>query len=125
AGILLLLLSEGLDLLQSLIPPYDNFWEYTPALFLFRIGGVVFLSGLVLGPMRRGEGKERTSLLEKTGRASLGIYILHLMLIYGSPVNMGMRYWYGSLFHHLMDPMETAMIFLGVAGLTVSVVFLW
>ena len=125
AGFLLLLLSEGLDLVLSLISPYDNFWENTPALFLFRTGGVLLLSGPVLGMMRGGEERKRVSLLEKTGKASLGIYILHLMLIYGSPVNMGVRYWYDSLFHQLMDPLETAMIFLGIAGVTLSAVLLW
>ncbi|MGE3801090.1 MAG: heparan-alpha-glucosaminide N-acetyltransferase domain-containing protein [Candidatus Kapaibacterium sp.] len=128
AGLLLLLLSEGVSYVQGTLPLYSEFWANSPALVLFRIGGVLLLTGVVaylMSKSKKREGRENVSQIERVGKTSLPIYILHLMLIYGSPVNMGMRYWYDSFLHQLMSPEEVLAIFVAVTGITWITILLW
>lgn len=126
AGLLMLLLSEVMDFLFSNLTPYNDFWQQSPQLFLFRLGGLVLVTGLAHLTTEWHEGTARSSeaapkqatLLERMGQASLGIYVLHLMVIYGSPINAGMRYWYNGLFYRSMTPLE---VFLMIAGITAGV----
>ncbi len=67
-----------------------------------------------------GKFREKKTWLEEAGRASLAIYVLHLMLVYGSPVTMGMRYWFDSLIYRALNPWQSAALF---AAVTVAVWF--
>jgi uncharacterized membrane protein len=77
------------SLLLPLVPPHDDFWGSSLHHVLFRLGGVVAALGgtvMIARLLRRG-----LDPIAWIGRRSLGIYVLHLMMIYGSPVNAGLR----------------------------------
>lgn len=116
-GVGMVFIGYLLHLLLLSSPPYDDFWGGSPAQFLFRLGGVLLITG---GMMWLGKFREKKTWLEEAGRASLAIYVLHLMLVYGSPVTMGMRYWFDSLIYRALNPWQSAALF---AAVTVAVWF--
>lgn len=115
-GLGLIFASYFLQLLLDLFPLYDNFWQGSPALILFRLGGVLLVTGGMIGFEKV---REKRAWLERVGGASLALYVLHLMLVYGSPVTMGMRYWFNLLLYRALNPFQTIVLFAAV------VVVLW
>ena len=102
AGCALVAAGFGIDSLIGGIPPHDDFWGSGIGHVLFRSGGIVSALGLCIG-ISRSIG-ESVSALEQIGRRSLGIYTLHLMAIYGSPMTIGLRSSFGGIFHHAFSP---------------------
>ena len=83
----------------------------------------MLLTGVVVE--RTKKRRKDKAILEKIGAASLGIYIVHLMIVYGSPVTMGARYWFNGMLDGVMTPFETFITFMLVTVATSSVVLLW
>ena len=63
--------------------------------------------------------------MEKIGARSLAIYVLHLMLIYGSPVNMGMTGWLNGRFSNAWDPALCLLGGIVITMLCYGAVVLW
>ncbi len=53
---------------------------------------------------------KRYRVIAFAGERSLAIYILHLMLFYGSPITMGMLYWFDAVFAHTLGPLTVTAI---------------
>lgn len=114
------LLGGGLlgDLALRNLPPYDNFWGSSVQHVLFRLGGVIIALALCMAVERTSRDRKGRSdrepasrtWLERTGENSLAIYVLHLMLIYGSPVTMGMRWWLGGVLNNALSPIPVLLI---------------
>lgn len=94
----------ALDIPLASHPPHDDFWGSSIQHVIFRLGGIVLGVSLCMALARRGRG-----WLYFMGRSSLAIYLLHLMLIYGSPMTMGARYWGGGALDRSLDPLATAL----------------
>lgn len=134
AGTLLMVMAFVCDPLLSGIPPHNEFWGPGAQQVMFRLGGVVLLAaGTFLAAawfpgiggsatnreVRNREVRNdadvvgsslRPEWLILLGRRSLAVYMLHLMLIYGSPMSMGMRYWYNGIFNRTLDPITTLVL---------------
>ncbi len=109
-----------LDIPLASHPPHDDFWGSSAQHVLFRLGGIILGVSLCLTLARRGRGWLRTM-----GRSSLAIYLLHLMLIYGSPMTMGARYWNGGALDRSLGPLATVLAIVLVALLCYHAVRGW
>ncbi len=122
-GALLLGLGLALDPLLAPFPPYNDFWGPSIQHVFFRLGGIIVLFACSLHAMALwpyGSG-----LLAYLGRNSLAIYVLHLMLIYGSPMTMGMRYWFGGALDGRLHPVATLATTVAVLALCTAAISLW
>lgn len=112
-----------IDPLLSGFPPHDQFWGSSAQHAIFRIGGVLVAIAICFLAARL--MPERGNILAYLGQRSLGVYILHLMLIYGSPVTKGMRYWYLSALDGALSPLGTLAITLAILALCYTALTLW
>ena len=90
----------GIGMLFSLISldlfPVHDYWRVNPPLNMFRIGILLILTGALFFFDRA--YRIRFSLPVVIGRESLTIYVVHLMIIYGSVINPGLGLnWGGRL----------------------------
>jgi uncharacterized membrane protein len=77
-----------LDRLPLTIYPPHDFWKTSPNFFLIRLGVVVFItSGFFFARALRGIPARQLVVL---GQASLLVYVVHLILVYGSAANAGL-----------------------------------
>ncbi len=98
-------------------------WNVNPLVVLFKSGFLlVFLVLLFL--LESGLGRKTSRVLswiQKAANQTLAIYVFHLMLLYGSPLNLGFRYLVGpnqmSLLHTSLFTLlfTSAMLAFGVA----------
>jgi hypothetical protein len=84
-GAIVLLLGVVFDLLPIHVYPTYNFWFTSPSYFLIRLGALMvliavfwFIAGMIHNPPR---------WLTVLGIESLFVYVLHLVIIYGSVLN--------------------------------------
>lgn len=97
-----------------------NFWQNSPCYLLFRIGAVAVALALAQGWSLRPRGAV-APFVEWMGRSSLAIYVLHLLIVYDSPLKIGLaNVWQGSL-----CPMAAALVSCGVLALTLCVLWCW
>ncbi len=70
--------------------PNDHFWASSMQHVFYRTGGVFLLIALAgaMAPIQ--ESSTALTPLEIAGQRSLGAYVIHLVLIYGSPLTMGL-----------------------------------
>lgn len=80
----------GLDRILSHVPPHNDFWGSSGQHLLFRAGGALLGFGAIASVDRKIPAWIRGGIIT-IGRSSLAIYVLHLMVIYGSPLNIGLR----------------------------------
>ncbi len=123
SGIGLISLSFLLDIPLSTIQPHHDFWNGSIQIVFFRLGGLAIATGLCM-ELARHLPIER-SWVEYAGTKSLGIYILHLMLIYGSPVSMGMRFWVHGALNGTMTPVAVALLTILITGICWYAVYTW
>ncbi len=76
------------DLLPLSIYPAHDYWKSSPDWFLIRIGMVAFASLFFYSMKRLPATIEKNLML--LGQASLMIYTVHLVVVYGSAVNSGL-----------------------------------
>jgi uncharacterized membrane protein len=80
----------------------QNWYLCSPGNCLFRVSGSVLLfAGLYLVEERmlaHRIGGRIAGWLQLLGKESLFVYVFHLMLVYGSPVNLGLGYFTGNSF---------------------------
>ncbi|MEO5928445.1 MAG: acyltransferase [Candidatus Kapaibacterium sp.] len=112
-----------LDALLRGFPPHGDFWGSSIGHQLFRMGGVMLLISIAF-LIARADGADLDAVAF-IGRRSLPLYILHLMLIYGSPMTMGMRYWLGGVLNRSLSPVETMLVAILVLGICALAVFAW
>jgi len=122
-GGLIMALAFVLSPFLSRIPPHDDFWGPGAQQVLFRLGGGVILTAccLIFAPC---SGRSM-AWLRTLGRRSLAVYVLHLMLIYGSPVSKGMRYWYSGALGDALDPFVTLLLAAAVLLACYHAISLW
>lgn len=94
AGVAAVLLATGFALDQSGLDPFGphNFWKTSPWFFLWRLGVVVLvlaLLGLLDGWLRARTSRPTVRLIRVMGQETLVVYVAHLLVLYGSPVFVG------------------------------------
>lgn len=119
-GILSLGIAFVLELLIGTTPPHDTFWYGSIQHSLARFGTVMIGLALALLSTRDGD-----SLLARVGRMSLPIYVLHLAIVYGSPVTSGLRSSFGGRFERAFDPLQVIAIVAVVALVATGCAAIW
>lgn len=91
AGIGMTISTISLDFL-----PIHDYWRVNPPLNVFRVGVLLVVTGILFF-FDRGN-QTRLSFPALIGRESLTIYVVHLMIIYGSVISPGLGLnWGGRL----------------------------
>ncbi len=70
------------------VSPYADYWRALPAINFLRFGLVTLVASSV-GYLRL-KVKRIPRILPSIGKSSLTIYVVHLMIVYGSPINLGL-----------------------------------
>jgi uncharacterized membrane protein len=93
---------------EQLFGPH-NFWKTSPWFFLWRLGVVLLVLGavgLLEGAVRRQAKAPTIRLLQVMGQETLVVYVAHLLVLYGSPVFVGV--W--AIWRHALGlPASTAV----------------
>jgi fucose 4-O-acetylase-like acetyltransferase len=100
-----------------------DFWRGSAEHLIFRLGGVV--AGLGMTSVAAMSLPARRTIIERIGERSLAVYVLHLMLVYGSPMTMGARYWFDGNLDRTLDPIATLLAYLVVTLATSVVAIGW
>lgn len=96
----------------------SNPWKYYNGLVLFRLGVVVLLNAVFTLIALKIQTIPKIIIL--LGRNTLLIYVIHLIIIYGSAWNRGLNYFY----ERSLDPFLTISIALIMLGLMILIVYL-
>ena len=70
------------------VSPYVDYWRALPAVNLLRFGIVSFVASCIGYVTLR--VKRFPKILPAIGKSSLTVYVVHLMIVYGSPINLGL-----------------------------------
>jgi len=99
------------------VSPYVDYWRALPAVNLLRFSIVAFVAGCV-GYLSL-KIRRIPRILPAIGKSSLTIYVVHLMIVYGSPINLGLA----QLIPGGTDPAIAMLLVAGVISLTVGMVY--
>jgi lysylphosphatidylglycerol synthetase-like protein (DUF2156 family) len=113
----------GLGLALSFVPlgllPVHDYWKVNPPVNLIRVGVLIIVTGAFYFFDRR--CRIPLSFPAVVGRESLSIYVVHLMIIYGSVISPGLVLnWRGQL-----NVIETLSIFALVSLLLFAFAAMW
>lgn len=89
---------------------FRDWWHVSPFHSLFRISGTAAIFGLLFIIEEQYKEKRIGRVLQLCGQESLYIYVSHLLIVYGSIANFGMRYFVGSR----LDPFRSILIIIGL-----------
>ncbi len=90
------------------VSPYVDYWRSLPAVNLLRFG-IVTLVACGVGYISM-QSFRFPRILPAIGKSSLTIYVVHLMIVYGSPVNLGLAQLIPGGVHPLVAVMFAAMV---------------
>jgi acyltransferase len=116
AGVVLGLLGLVLDVIPFTIYPPHDFWKTSPNWFLMRIGIIASLTAGFFHVRNLPPMLARN--LVTLGQASLVVYTVHLVLVYGSAANLGLMHIIGQ---HL-DYTGAVVVAFGVLLLMITLV---
>ena len=121
AGVGVSLAVFGLKLLD--VPPVSNWfwWRMWPGHSLFRTGGaMLFFAALYL--INEWLGRSRVGgFLQRCGQESLFIYFWHLVIVYGSIFNPGIRY----LYPKELSPLSCALVICAIWAAMYTTAMMW
>lgn len=99
----------------------DQFWRTNPLHSLFRVCGAVFGFMSLYLLERYYSTTKFINILVISGRESLFLYLSHLMIIYGSVINMGLRF-YGLV---NLNPYQSALLIAAIISVCISMAIGW
>lgn len=89
---------------------FRDWWHVSLFHSIFRISGTVAVFGLLFLIEDWYKNRRIGKVLQLCGQESLYIYVSHLLAVYGSIANFGMRYFVGSR----LDPFRSILIIVGL-----------
>lgn len=101
----------------AFVSPYDVYWKALPAVNLLRFGLVTLVASAVGYISLRINSFPR--ILPAIGKSSLTVYVVHLMIVYGSPVNLGLA----QLIPGGTHPVVAIALAAGVMSLMIGMVY--
>jgi uncharacterized membrane protein len=102
-------------------PYVEAWWKGSPGLSFFRFFGTVSVFGFLY--LIEGYYKETRigNALKISGQESLFLYVSHLLIVYGSAVNFGVRYLMGAR----LDYFKTFLIFAAITLFCYIFAYIW
>jgi hypothetical protein len=88
-------------------------------LFSFRIGSIMILIGLLT--FAEGKTGKIIAFFQAIGKESLVIYLIHLMIVYGSVINPGFRQFFGDR----LAALPGLSVALGLAAVMIGLGWAW
>ncbi|MDI6780250.1 MAG: heparan-alpha-glucosaminide N-acetyltransferase domain-containing protein [Bacteroidota bacterium] len=110
-----------LDAVPFQLYPTYNFWYTSPSYFAIRVGALLLIIGIIWFIVEK--IKQPPRWITILGKESLLIYVLHLVLLYGSVVNprFSITYFLGSD----LNILQTSIIFVVFSSIMVGIAFGW
>ncbi len=116
AGAGLILLAVIGNVIEVAMYGESKFWTISPNLVLFRLGLVIIFTSIITFIALKIESIPRVLIL--LGRNTLLIYVVHLVILYGSPWNLGIV----AILDKAFNPFFTILSALGMIGLMILMV---
>ena len=105
----------GMFFILSYIKDYEfegnSIRLYSYSIIFLRLGYVILLNGIVSLIIRK--SKSIPKIIVETGRHTLILYIVHLVMLYGSAWSLGLNYLYARSFNTI-ETILTAIVMLGL-----------
>lgn len=119
AGLVMFLGSFILLNLPTQLYPYHDIWKVNPLIIFARLGFVaVVTSGIFFAEH---SFKIKPAIPQLMGRESLFIYILHLIILYGSVMNHGLQ----QIIRQTLSVLEASVVFVLIFVVISLFVFAW
>jgi uncharacterized membrane protein len=99
------------------VSPYVDYWRALPAINFLRFGLVTLVASCV-GYLSL-KVKRIPKIIPSIGKSSLAVYVVHLMIVYGSPINLGLA----QIIPGGTDPAIAILLAGGVMSLMVGMVY--
>lgn len=99
--------------------PAHDFWKTDPAIFFVRLGAVSMAASSIFFAEHSVKIPSRIPVI--MGRESLFIYVVHLMIVYGSVVNPGLKSYFGPT----LSVVQAIGIFLAIFFVMAIVAYAW
>lgn len=116
SGVFLIAASLVLDIIETSVYGKSYLWTTSPNLIILRLGIVLLLNGIV--SMISATVENIPKIVVLLGRNTLLIYIVHLMILYGSAWNPGINFYYGKSFD-VISTITSAIIMISLMILMV------
>ena len=113
-GSVLIVLSFILFYLQETVEGKLTYWFYSNGIVFLRVGGVFLLNALVAFVVRRID--KVPFLVKETGRRTLLLYVVHIVILYGCAWFPGLYRYYAKTF----TPIETIVAVILMMGAMLS-----
>ncbi|MFA6569923.1 MAG: hypothetical protein WCT77_01665, partial [Bacteroidota bacterium] len=102
-------------------PAVVNWWLASPAHSFFRLSGAIGVFSLLFLLEKFYKNNRVGDVLRLSGQESLFMYTFHLMIVYGSIVNLGLNYFLGPR----LGPPETIFTFIAATVMTYWGAVVW
>src|SRR5204863_2677417 len=99
----------------SIYPPHD-FWKSDPAIFFVRLGVVSFVASIIFVVEHIFRFRARIPLI--VGKESLFVYIVHLLIVYGSVLGPGLAQFIGPRLSLIQTLGVFALVFVAIMQIT-------
>jgi len=119
SGLVMLLAALLSELAEVYITGNSTFWMHSPALVFLRLGLVLIVTALFIFISIGVRNIPKVIVL--LGRNTLIIYVVHLVILYGSPWSAGINRFVGYTF----TPLETVTAALVMFGLMIAMVIVF
>jgi len=118
-GLGFLLLSVVGYFVEIALTGKSEFWTNSPNLVIFRLGIVILLNSLFTFIALKMKTIPKIVIL--LGRNTLLIYVVHILILYGSAWNIGLY----SIWREAFNPLVTILAALAMIGLMISMVYIF
>ena len=102
-------------------PNVANWWFGSPGLSFFRFFGTVSVFGLLFLVENYYRETKLGNVLKLSGQESLFLYVSHLLIVYGSAVNFGVKYLMGAR----LDFPKTFLVFAAITIFCIVGSYIW
>lgn len=100
---------------------WDDWWRTSPEHSLYRLAGVIAAFGVLFLLEQRIAPTRTGTILRHAGQESLGFYVVHLLIVYGSVVNPGIT----KLLAERLTLAECFALTLLIIAITYTIITVW
>jgi len=97
----------------------SDFWGNSPNLIFYRLGLVLILNSIF--SMVAVKVNKIPNILIQIGRHTLSIYFIHLIILYGSPWNLGINLFFGNSLDPLKSLVGALIMIILMIGMVISI----